>query len=153
MSEQYVVTGEQTAVETSPGETILTLFASGTTRRGWMHYFTASAGGTMADQVQRVQLQRITALGTEGAGVTPALKDLGGTAAVLDGGEDHSVEPTYTAATELWDQDVHIRATPQIQLQPDSHIVLPATANAGLGMRSFSANYTGIAHAGFEYSE
>lgn len=153
MSHRYGVTGEQTAVETSPGETILNLFAPGTTRRGWIYYMAFSAGGTMADQVQRVQVQRTTAVGTEGAGVTPTALDGGNPAAVLDAGEDHSVEPTYTAATELWDQDVHVRATPQIQLQPDSHIVIPATTNAGVGARSFSANYTGSAHATFHYSE
>ncbi len=149
----YTITTEQTAVEASPGETIGTLFTAGTTRRAWVIYMAFSAGGTMADQIQRVQAQRITALGTEGAGVVPEQNDEGETAAVFDAGEDHSAEPTFTSATEFWDNDVHVRATPQIQLQPDSHIILPATANAGLGIRSFSSNYTGNAHATVMFHE
>lgn len=150
---RYGITGLQTAVEASPGETILALFAPGTTRRGSIYYMAFGAGGSMADQLQRVQVQRITALGTEGAGVTPAPLDPDETAAILDAAEDHSVEPTFTAATELWDEPVHVRATPQVQLQPDSHLMIPATTNAGLAARSFSANYTGGANATFHYVE
>jgi hypothetical protein len=150
---RYSVTLEQTAVEGTPGEAIGTVHTAATTRRCEVFYMAFSAGGTMADQVQRVQVQRVTALGTEGAGVVPAPLDGAAPASTFDGGEDHSVEPTYTAATEFWDQDVHVRATPQIQLQPDAWIMLPATASAGLGIRSFSANYTGNAHATVHFVE
>lgn len=153
MSHRYGVTGQQAAVEASPGETIVNLFNTATTRRAWLFYFALSCGGTMADQVQTVQVQRTTAVGTEGGGVTPAALDPGNPAAILDAGEDHSAEPTYTAASELWEQDMHVRATPQVQLQPDSHIVIPATANNGIGVRSFSANYTGGAKATMHYME
>ena len=153
MSGRYAVTGIQTAVEATPGETILALFPSATTTRGKIYYFSVSAGGTMADLLQRVQVQRITALGTEGAGVVPVALDPGDPASICDGAEDHSAEPTFTSATEIWDQDVHVRATPQVQLQPDSHIVLPVTANNGIAMRSFglSSGYTGSAHATFHF--
>ena len=105
----------------------------------------------MADQLQRVQVQRITALGTEASGVVPVALDPGDPASILDAGEDHSAEPTFTSATEFWDQDVHVRATPQVQLQPDSHIILPVTANNGIAIRSFSSNYTGSAHSTFHF--
>lgn len=144
---RYSITGAQAVVETSAGETILALIIAATTTRPAIFYFSVSAGGTMADQLQRVQVQRITALGTEGAGVVPVALDPGDPASIQDGAEDHSAEPTFTSATELWEQDVHVRATPQIQLQPDSHFVVPATSSNGIAMRSFSTNYGGTAHA------
>ena len=149
----YAATGEQTAVEASPGETILVLHAAATSRRFSVFYLSVSAGGTMADQVQRVQAQRVTALGTEGAGVVPVALDEGNPASIQDGADDHSVEPTFTSATEFFDQDVHVRATLQLQLQPDAHWVFPVTAANGLGVRSFSSNYTGNAHATAHFYE
>ena len=153
MAERYAVTGLQTAVEVSAGEAILNLFSPGTTHRGEIYYMAFSAGGTMADQVQTVQVQRTTAVGTEGAGVVPAPVESGVPASILDGAEDHSVEPTYTAATELWENDMHIRALVQVQLQPDGHLVIPAVASNGIAARSFSANYTGGARATFHFNE
>lgn len=153
MSDGYVVTGNQVAVEATPGETIMNLFSPGTTRRGKIYYISLSADGSMADQLQSVQIQRTTALGTEGAGVVPAPVDPDAPPATLDGGEDHSVEPTFAAATELWQNDVHLRALAQIQLQPDGHLMIPATLNAGIGARSFSSNYVGGANTSFHYME
>ncbi len=152
--DRYAVTGLQTAVEVSPGETILSLFAPGTTVRGAVYYFAISTrAGAMADQVQTAQWQRTTAQGTEGAGVVPAPLDSDAPASILDAGEDHSVEPTFTAATELFEQDVHVRNTVQVQLQPDGHVLVPATTNAGITMRSFSANYAGGGAMTLHYRE
>ncbi len=153
MSDRYVATGNQTLVETSPGETLLNLFSPGTTHRGAIYYMAFSAIGTMADQVQTVEVQRTTAVGTEGAGVVPAPIDIDAPASILDAAEDHSAEPTFTAATELWDNEVHVRALAQIQLQPDGHYMIPATANAGVAARSFSSNYAGGASATFHFHE
>ena len=155
MADRYAVTGEQTAVEVSPGETLINLFNTpvAPTTRAEIFYFSVSAGGTMADQLQRVQAQRTTAVGTEGAGVVPAPFDGAAPTGDMDAGEDHSAEPTYTAATELWEEDVHLRALAQIQLQPDGRYILPATQNAGLGIRSFSSTYGGNAHATIHFME
>lgn len=155
MADRYAATGNQAAVESTPGETLLTVFTSiaSPLSRAEVYYFAISAGGTMADQLQTVTLQRITALGTEGAGVTPAKLDLGAPAGSFDAGENHSAEPTFTAATEVWEEDVHIRALAQVQLQPDGHILLPATQNAGIGVVSYSGSYTGIANATMHYME
>ena len=153
MADRYGATVNQAAVEASPGESMGTLHSLGTTHRGEIFYMAFSAGGTMADQLQTVQVQRITALGTEGAAVVPTAFDSAAPAAILDAGENHSAEPTYTAATELWQNDVHVRALAQIQLQPDGHIILPAVLNAGIGVRSFSANYVGGANATLHYLE
>lgn len=155
MTDRYAVTGLQTAVVVSPGQTILNLFnpVVTPTSRGEIFYFSVGADGTMADQVQRVQVQRTTVVGTEGAGVVPAEFDPDGPTGEYDAGEDHSAEPTYTSATELWEEPVHIRALAQIQLQPDGHFKMPATQNNGIGMRSFSSTYGGGAHGTIHFSE
>ncbi len=154
MADRYAATGLQTAVEASPGETILNLYSVGTTHRGEVFYMAFSASGTMADQLQTVQVQRTTVGGT-GAAVdeNPAPFDSDAPAALLQFEEDHSVEPTFTAATELWENDVHVRAVAQVQLQPDGHLMIPATADAGIAVRSFSTNYVGGARATFHYLE
>lgn len=153
MADSYVVTGNQAAVEASPGETFLNLFSPGTTHRGSVYYLSLSVGGSMADQLQTVQIQRTTVVGTEGAGVVPAPLDPDAPASILDGAEDHSVEPTYTAALELWHNDVHVRALAQVQLQPDGRLMIPALASAGIGGRSFSSNYVGPANGTFHFIE
>lgn len=152
MADRYAVTGQQLVVEASPGETILSLFNPVTTTRGEIFYFSLGASGVQADQTQVGQLQRTTVQGTEGAGVTPAPFDLA-PAALMDAGEDHSVEPTFTSATELWEEPVHVRNTIQIQLQPDGHLFIAAVVNEGLTMRSFSVNYAAPANATFHYLE
>ncbi len=155
MSDRYTVTGNQAAVESTPGETIIVLMtaAAAPTKRAEVYYFSVSAGGTMADQLQTVTMQRISALGTEGTGVVPAKNDLAAPTGEFDGAENHSAEPTYTAATELWEEDVHIRALAQVQLQPDGHWIRPATQNSGIGMVSYSGSYTGIANGTIMFME
>ena len=153
MADRYALTGSQAAVETSPGETILQAFHAGTSMRGAIYYFSVSAGGTMADQLGHYIFQRHSVVGTEGSGVTPVPLDFAAPASIADGGQDHSAEPTYTSAEEVWEQDVHVRALAQIQLQPDGHIIMPALAGDGLGMQVYSSNYTGIAHCTIHFLE
>ena len=153
--DRFAFTAFQTAVEATPGETIGNLFSpqvTPTTRFG-IYYFAVSVGGTMADVVCHYVLQRTTAVGTEASGVVPENLDNGAVQGDADAAQDHSVEPTYTAATEMWEQDVHVRALAQIQLQPDGHIIIPGTQNNGLGMQVFSASYTGIAYETMHFIE
>ncbi len=154
MTDRYVSTGIQSVVETTPGETILNLYSVGTTHRGAIYYAAFSAGGTMADALQTVTLFRSTVGGTGAmADENPAPIDSDAPVALLQFEENHSVEPTFTANTELWEQDVHVRALAQVQLQPDGHLLIPATADAGIGAPSFSASYAGNAHATFHHHE
>ena len=65
-------------------------------------------------------------------------------AAVATAGENASAEGTYTSASELLDQTIHLRS----QLQwwasgPEGRLVVPATANNGIGFRVLAAAYTG----------
>ncbi len=154
MTDRSIATGIQTAVEVSPGETILNLYSVGTTHRGAIYYMAFSASASMADQVQAVEVQRTTVGGT-GLAVdeNPAPADSDAPAALLQFEEDHSVEPTFTTDTELWENDVHVRALAQVQLQPDGHLMIPASADGGIAARSFSTNYAAAARATFHYHE
>ncbi len=154
MTDRYIATGIQTAVESTPGETVVNLYSPGTTHRGAIFYMSFSASASMADQVLAWKVKRTSVGGTGGApDLAPAPMDSDAPAAIIQFEEDHSVEPTYTADTELWENDVHVRALAQIQLQPDGHLVIPATADGGIGVASFSANYTAGARATFHYDE
>ena len=152
MADRYATTGNNAAI-TGAASTSLTLHSLGTTHRAEIFYAAFSAGGTMADQVVEEIVQRLTALGTEGATAVPTPFDGAAPAAIFDGGQNHSVEPTYTAATELWDENIHVRALAQLQLQPDGHWMLPATLNAGIGSQELSAAYTGEIDVTYHFLE
>lgn len=153
MSDRYAATGSIAVVTATPGDTALTVFSSGTTRRGYLYELDVSHGAVPADNVIQWLLRRLTALGTEGAGVVPAPLDIDAPGAILDAGEDFSAEPTYTAATELIDQDVNQRATYRWVASPGGEFVIPAVANAGLGITPIAAVYAGIARATVHWEE
>ena len=153
MGDRYAATGEQAAVTATPGDTALTVHAIGTTVRGRLYELLFSQGATPADNVIQWLVRRLTALGTEGAAVVPEQLDSDAPAAILDAGEDHSVEPTYTAATELLDFDLNQRATFRFVAAPGGEFLLPAVTNAGIGTTPISAAYTGIARTSAHWDE
>jgi hypothetical protein len=53
-----------------------------------------------------------------------------------DAGENHTVEPTYVASSELLVVPLHQTATFRWQVIPGREIVWPATAAAGLGLET-----------------
>ncbi len=140
--DSYIATGAQAAVTTpgSGGDTALAIIASTLTRADIEH-FSIGHSGAPDDKSITWLIRRLTAVGTEGAGVVPAKTDLASPVAQLDGAEDHSVEPTYTAATELWDEPLNQRATWQLWTSPKFAFKIPATANAGIGFTPQSATY------------
>ena len=131
MADRYTATGVQATVAATP-DTALAVIASASTR-GRIYHSIMSQSAAPADSIVVWTIQRFTAVGTEGAGVTPAKHDLAAPAAQLDGGEDHSAEPTYTAATELLEFDLNQRATFYWDAGDDRELVVPATAGAGIG--------------------
>jgi hypothetical protein len=143
-SDAYAATGAQTTTA-SPGDTTLAVLAEAN-HRGFIHDIIFSQSATPADTELQWLVRRLTAVGTEGAGVVPiTINDPGGTAAAgLDGAENHTAEPTYTSATEILDFDLNQRATFRWVATPEiGGIVVPATANNGIGVTAISANYSG----------
>lgn len=134
MVKRFSVTGLCTS---GTNKTMLHIAGTAATR-GEIYDVLFSSASTPADAMIRVAIQRITAIGTEGAAVVPAPLDLADAAAVIDCGENHSAEPTYTAATEMLDQSFHQRATLRFVPVPGGELIIPATANAGFGLKTLA---------------
>lgn len=153
MASKYAVTGNQDVTTATPGDTSLNLFSPSTVKRGHVYDIILGCGGTPADNAIQWLVRRSTAVGTEGAGVVPVALDPGDVASVLDGAENHSAEPTYTAATEFIDQLINQRALFRWVAAPGGALVVPAVANNGIGACCFHASYTGSAEATFHFEE
>ena len=146
----YSIDGSQAVA--SPADTTMSLAADGTTpRRNKISEFTIGSEATPADNALVHTLQRLTAEGTFTA-VTPQPLDPADAAALSDAGENHTVEPTYTANEILHKIAMNQRATYRWVAAPGKEFVLPATANNGAGWFSDHASFTGVVnvHAIFE---
>lgn len=141
MADRYAATGTQATMSSSQ-KTALTNIAA-TTKRGNIYDVLFSFGGTPADNVANILTRRFTAVGTAGGAVTPALLDPGAAAALITAGEGHSVEPTYTAGSELLDFDLNQRATFRWVAAPGGELKTPATSANGIGFSASSPAYTG----------
>ena len=152
MADRYSVTGSQDVTTGTPGDTSLAIVAA-TTKRGRIYDFMLSTGGTPADNAIQWLARRFSAVGTEGSGVTPAPLDPAAAASLLDGAENHSAEPTYTSATEMFDQIINQRATFRWVAAPGGELVIPATSGNGIGFTAFHASYTGSAEVTAHFEE
>lgn len=122
--------------------TIVTLI-SATTVRPELFEIVVGSVSTPADQAIKLSIMRFTAVGTEGSGFTPTAADPASPAAAGDMGVGvFSVEPTYTASSDLLWISINQRNTFRWIAQEGRELVAPATANNGLGLRSKSATST-----------
>ena len=144
MADGYAVTGEIAAVTASPGDSPLSI-DSVTTKRGSINHLVISHGATPDDKVIQWLIRRKTTAGT-GTAVVPSKLDPASVASLVLATEKYSVEPTITAASELFDEDVNQRATYTLILAPGKEFIVPATANNGIIVTPISAAYGGIAH-------
>ena len=134
---RYAITGEN-ATTATPFDTALSIIADATRpRRGKLIEFTVGADGseTAADVLMASAIGRITAEGTQ-TDVVPLPLDPADAATEMDAGANHTIEPTYTAASELLRIGRHMRATYRWVAAPGAELVWPAVASNGLGFRS-----------------
>ena len=110
------------------------------------------SSATPADNAIQWFLQRYTAAGTSTA-VTPTALDPGDPAATSTAGQNHSVEPTYTASLILFHLALNQRATHRWIADPNGPIVIPATANNGVGLYPVNAAFTGNVDAAIMFEE
>lgn len=142
MSAKYAGTGQDAAITTTPGTTAFEVHAiTATLRRGWLYYFNFGFGGTPADIAIRMQVMATTAAGTATA-VTPKALQSADVASMMTAGENHSAEPTYTAASEFFDVAMPQRSIFQWQAIPGGELVWPATNVNGIGIKCFHASST-----------
>ena len=146
---KYASTGTQNV--TTPADTVLGITGTAA-QRLWCHFFCVSSYATPADNAIFWTLQRYTAAGTS-TGVTPVALDPADPASVGVSGENHTVEPTYTAATELWENAVNQRASLQLWTAPGAEFVCPATAAAGIGWQPLHASFAGVVETTCHWTE
>ena len=139
MGRRYSIDGEQNIA--SPDDTCLILTTGGTPNRPEIYDGWLGSEGTPADSAIVWYLGRSTAAGTSTA-VTPQALDSADPAASATAGENHTVEPTYTAAAILFRLGLNQRASHKINFDPQSPIKLPVTANNGVGLYPNHASST-----------
>ena len=150
---RYGEVGTISAVATT-FKTPLVLTAS-TSTRGAIYHFVLSTSGAAADGVLEWRLNRFTAAGTT-TGVTPEELDSGDPVALLAAGSNATVEPTYTAGANVFDQGINQRATYTWIAIPGGELIIPATSANGIGvacLSSVSPAYTGVANAHIHHAE
>ena len=143
MPRRYSIDGEQNVA--SPTDTTLTL-TGGTTNRPEIYDGWLGVSATPADNALTWYMQRTTAAGT-GTAVTAQALDSGDPAAIATALEDHSAEPTYTAAAIVFRLALNQRASHKLNIDPNSPIRIPATANNGIGLYPVHASFTGLTDA------
>ncbi|MDQ1446822.1 MAG: hypothetical protein QOI20_3286 [Acidimicrobiaceae bacterium] len=104
-------------------------------RRFRLYDLVLGADGAAADNAFLYQLQRCTTTGTRTA-VTPQPLDTADPAAVTTAGQNHTVEPTYTAAAVLLSVALNQRSTFRWCCDPQDGLIVPATANNGIGIQT-----------------
>ena len=112
-------------------------------RRGRWYDFTLGSEASPADNAFKWIIQRCTAAGTSTA-VTPQSLDPADAATESDAGENHSVEPTYTANAILHSIPINQRATYRWVATPGYELVYPATASNGLGVQTPTSSAVAI---------
>ncbi len=133
------------SVASGSDKTLINLFnpAAAPTSRGRIYDLTVGSAATPDDQAADFLLNRTTAVGTEGSGLTPANLDPAGPAGAYDSGLGvFSVEPTYTASKQLLAFQLNQRATFRWVAAPGSELLLAATQNNGAGIKTVTSTST-----------
>ena len=112
-------------------------------RRGKWYDAIIGSEAAPADNAFLYLFQRCTALGTSTA-VTPQPLDPADAATEADAGENHTVEPTYTANAVLLALPLNQRATFRWVAPAGGELVYPATASNGLGVQTPTASAVAI---------
>lgn len=127
---------------------------SATTIRPALYDLVVGCAATPGDQATKYTLQRVTAAGTAGSNPTPSALDPADPASLATVGAGvFSGEPTYTATVQLLLFDLNQRATYRWVAAPGSEVVCPATANAGVGLRSVASTGSYTGEGAFLYRE
>ena len=126
------------------GQTLGSIVSDSTTpRRGKIYDLVLGSEATPADNAFNYIVGRVTAAGTSTA-VTAQPLDPADSAALADCGENHTVEPTYTAGAVHLSISLNQRATFRWVAYPGGELVYPATAANGFGIKTPTASAVSI---------
>ena len=138
---RYAVQANRTASTTA---SLGTVGADATRpRRGKFYDLIFGSEASAADNPFLYIVQRCTALGTS-TSVTPQPLDPADAATEADAGENHTIEPTYTANAVLLAIALNQRATFRWVAPPGGELVYPATASNGLGIQTPTSSAVAI---------
>lgn len=112
-------------------------------RRGEFYDLIFGSEAAAADNPFLYVLQRCTAPGTS-TGVVPQPLDPADTGTEMDAGENHTVEPTYTAAAILLEIAINQRATYRWIATEGGRLIFPATASNGIGIATPTASAVAV---------
>lgn len=129
MARRYSINGQ----DTNTDETTILGLVSTAAIRPRIYFVSCQGYGTPNDYQAQYVVNRTTTTGTS-TSVTPQALDPGDPAAIATAGMAHSAEPTYTAGAVLLVIGRNMRPVYQWTAMPGREIVLPATANNGVGV-------------------
>ena len=134
--------------------TMITMISAATIRPSLYEIIIGSVA-TPADQATRFRVLRCTAAGTSAANFTPQALDPADPASLAVCGQSvFSVEPTYTANSDVLQISMNQRATYKwTAAGPGYELTAPATAANGLGLRSISGTGTAAHESSFTWLE
>jgi hypothetical protein len=122
-------------------------------RRIKLYGLVVGSEDTPANLANLWQLQRSTTAGTWTNARTPQPLDLADAAAVSVGQDTATVDPTLTSNAFLGDIPLNLQASWNWQCIPGGEIVVPATANNGLALRTPTVGSTPKGTAIFSFEE
>jgi hypothetical protein len=149
MGRRYSIDGSRAV--SNPTKTLLGL-TSATTIRPFIYDLVLGASAAPADNAVTFFIQRYTAAGTATA-VVPAALDPADPVATAGAGQNHTVEPTYTAGLILFHLALNQRASHRWIADPNGPMTLPATANNGAGLYPVNSSFTGTVDGTLHYAE
>ena len=148
MARRYTVHGQGDVGTT---KTVLGL-TSATTVRPKIFDIVVGCAATPADVASQFQLVRYTATGSgTAANINPLDPD--DPASLSASLQNHSSEPTYTSNKELAAFSINQRNTFRWVAAPGGELVLPATANNGIGLKTAARGGTANHEATFFFEE
>lgn len=109
--------------------------ASSGPRRAKVYDVVIGSEASPADNAFLYLLQRITTAGTSTA-VTPSPLDPADAASGMTAGQNHTIEPTYTAGLVMLRLPLNQRATFRWVAGQGGELVYPATASNGFGIQT-----------------
>lgn len=128
---KYSIDGQDT---NTAATTVIGVDAGTTVRRIKVYDLICGSDATPADNAAEYVLQRYTVDGTATA-ITPQALDAADAASLSEAGEAHSIEPTYTANAIVLAWAQNQRATFRWVAAPGGEVVVPATADSGVGVQ------------------
>ena len=150
MARRYSQTGTENAAAAL--QSCLNLQGTAAVRPEIYDIMVGQDGSPPADNAIVWNLSRFTVAPTDTAVVPVALEPTD-PAATSVAGENGGTTGTFTAATEFMDLPINQRASYRWVAAPGGHVICPASATNGVGMRVSSPAYTGTAKASFHHTE